>query len=346
MKTQVVSLLAVVMFSASGCLVVDGRGGYGGGSGGQSMRPGDLTVTWSFAGRDCRQAPEVASVRVSVPGQRLANGGVFACESNGVPGIVLHDFAPGGYELVVEGLNNRGQAVYGAQSTFFIDGDVQARVDLVPVGGPNTYAYVGWSFPPNSLSSNPTCAQAGVSQVLVSIDGAAQVAYRCSDGDPSGPGAQTPFLEAGTHTIELTAATEGGYVLYGVRSTLVTSASGPVSSGYDLQWMVGGVAVRWSLTNGQIAQSCGQAGVTQVAVNFIDVQGNLVYGSQGDLQPCNASGVVYSYLRPGTYRVAIGARGAGNTVYQSSTQGPVVSVSAGVFVDMGSAVNVQLFRTQ
>lgn len=346
MTARLTSVLVAVMALSSGCIIVDGSGGYGGG-GGYTQQPiaGNATFTWSFGGRGCAELPDVASVRITIPGQTLQNQGVYACSTNGYPGIVLHDFAPGTYDVTLEAFSRGGALLYGVSSSFTVNGDVRVTLDLTPAGGPNSFAYVGWSFPASGSSQSPTCAQAGVSAVYLSIDGAQPTAFDCAAGQ-SGAGVQTPYVSAGNHTIDLQAATSSGYVLYATRATLTTYAGSPIASGYALSWAVGGTAVRWSLTNGQLAQTCGQAGVSQVSVNFIDAQGNLVYGSTGDLQDCNTSGVIYSYLRPGTYRVAIGARGAGGTVYQSSSAGPMISVQAGVFVDGSSAVNVQLFRTQ
>ncbi len=92
---------------------------------------------------------------------------------------------------------------------------------------------------------------------------------------------------------------------------------------------------------------CSQAGVSDVYINFVDAQGNLVYGTQGDPKPCTSAGVEYPFLKPGTYSVRMVAAGTNNRLYESNyTSPPTVTAVAGQFAAMSSAVNVQLFRTR
>lgn len=331
-----VAFLAVV--TSTGCIVVTGSGGGG------SRRPGDVTYTWSFAGRQCNQVPEIKSVRISIAGQSLANGGVYPCLVADYPGIVLKDFAAGTYDYSIEALGYSGERLYAGASSFTVNGSIRVDIDLTPVGGPNSYAYLTWRFPALSGAPNPDCATAGIANMLVSIDGAAPLTIPCTQGQTN-PGAQTPFLVSGSHTLDITAVDFTGYAYFRTASTLTTRAGSPITSEYTLQWAVGGVAVKWSITDGSVAQTCSQAGVTDIYINFVDAQGNLVYGSQGDKKPCTAAGVEYPYLRPGTYGIRMIAAGTGNRLYQSNyTSPPQVTAVAGQFPLMGAAVNVQLFR--
>ena len=192
---------------------------------------------------------------------------------------------------------------------------------------------------------NPDCTTAAVAKVLMTIDNGAPISVACTLGFGTNPGVATPFLSAGQHTIELTGVDSTGYAFYRVLSTLTTRAGSPVTSEYSLAWAVGGTAVKWSITDGSIAQTCAQAGVTDIYVNFVDAQGNLVYGSQGDPSPCTSSGVEYQFLKPGTYGVRMIAAGTMGRLYQSNySSPPTVTVKAGEFALMSSAINVQLFK--
>lgn len=333
------SLLAtLVALSASGCILVS-----------TPRSPGDVTFTWTFSGQSCAQAG-VNTVAISIPGQTLANGGVFACLSNNYPGIVLQNFRAGSYSYTIEGRGFANELRYQRTGSFVIDGNVTESVDLLPVStGANTYAYLTWTFPPNSLSSNPDCTQAGVTDVMISIDGAAETQLSCAAGFNT-TGVQTPMLAAGTHTISLRAVNSTGYEYYGKVSTLTTSSAGPVSAAYSLDWTVGGAALKWTLVDGSVTRTCAQAGVVDVYVNFQDTTTNdFLYPGSGDKQPCSASEVKYDFLKPGNYRVVIQAAGPSNALYTSNTVTPgppVITIGAGVFVPLANATNVVMYRTQ
>lgn len=342
MNTKILSAF-LLMASLSGCLVVsDGSGG--GDTHSPPAQPGNVMFTWSFAGATCSDLPGIKSVQVQIPGETLQNAGVYPCSANGYPGIELHDFAPGSYSFNLTALGWDNEALYAGSGTFIVNGDVRVTVDLTPVGGPNSYAYLTWRFPPNSASSNPTCEQAGVAYVYVSIDGGAWESFNCADGFAL-PGVVTPYLEAGVHNISIVAANASDYDYYRYDGKLQTFAGDPISAEYHLNWAVGGAAISWNLTNGSVAQSCAQAGVSYVYINFQDAQGNMVYSDPGDRQPCTSAPVLYQYLQPGTYRVYIQAAGSYGSSYLSNAQyPPMVTVVAGRFVDGSTSTNVQLFR--
>jgi hypothetical protein len=178
--------------------------------------------------------------------------------------------------------------------------------------------------------------------VDVSIDGAQSARFACADGFKV-PGVQTPYLTAGTHTIEFTALSDSGYPYYRFSGSLQTVSNDPISAEYRLAWAVGGAAVRWELTNGSTGLSCSGAGVTQMNVNFKDSAGNWVYGS-GDLQACDAAPIVYNFLLPGTYRVFISGTGPGGNYYSNGNNPPTLTVTAGQFVGPESALPVTMWR--
>ncbi|MFZ5471171.1 MAG: hypothetical protein ACOZIN_17250, partial [Myxococcota bacterium] len=317
-------------------------GGGGGGGGGQ-LQPGEVTFTWSFAGQTCSDVPQVAKVQIRIAGETLQNNGVYSCLTNNYPGIVLQGFVGKTYTFDIDALGTSNEVLYTGSGSFTVNGDTQVTVDLTPAGGSSSVAYLTWRFPPNSLSQNPNCQQAGVTHVDVTIDGVT-TRYTCEQGQTLA-GAQTPFLTAGTHVISFVAMDANGYPYYRLTSSLQTVAGNPVFVDYQLAWGVGGVALTWQLTDGQVAHTCASAGVTTMSINFEDAQGNLIYGQNGDPQACNAAPIVYSYLQPGTYRVFIKGTGPGNVLYLSNgTNPPVVTITAGQFPTAQQATSVQLYR--
>lgn len=335
----------LVALLVQGCIIVKDGGGGGGGGGNPPppAQPGDVTFTWSFSGGTCMDVPDVKSVHISIPGEELQNGGYYPCLANNYPGIVLFDFAPGTYSFDIEAVSYSDTVIYIGSGTFTVNGDRRVDIDLTPVGGPNSYAYLTWRFPANSAHQNPTCTQAGVSFVDVSIDGSQYERFNCEQGFTQ-PGVTTPYLTAGMHNISIVAVNADGYPYYRFDGSLQTFSGNPVGAHYDLGWAVGGAAIGWQLTNNQVAQTCAQAGVTDVYINFRDSQGMWVYPGAGDKHACASAPVLYSYLLPGTYAVAIQASGT-NGNYESNMQNPpTVTVTAGVFPASNQAVMVQMFR--
>lgn len=325
----------------SGCIVVKEDGSGGGAPPPPPAQPGDVTFTWSFSGGTCADVPYVKGIHVEIPGETLQNDGVYPCLANGYPGIVLHDFAPGTYTFTLDALDYSNQIVFQGSGTFTINGDARATVDLTPVGGPTSYAYLTWRFPANQASATPDCSQAGVSFVDVSLDDGAYVRFNCIDGFAQ-PGVTTPYLEPGQHKISLRAVNADGYPYYQYDGWLQTFAGNPVGADYQLTWAVGGAGIRWELTNGSVAQTCQQAGVTDVYVNFQNAQNEFLYPGAGDKQSCAAAPVFYDFLLPGTYRVFVQATGSGGTYLSNAQNPPMVTVQAGEFPD--ASIPVQMFR--
>jgi hypothetical protein len=317
----------------SGCVVANYQDGY----------YGDVTFTWTFGGLQCSAVPQVASVQITIPGEILQNDGIYPCSTNGYSGITLRDFAPGPYDFTIQGLSYSRTVLYTASGTFNVDGNVQVSIDLAPVGAANSYAYLMWSFPPNSVSQNPTCEQAGATFVDVSIDQAPSQRFNCSAGMVP-PGVQTPFLSPGTHQIQLLGVDNTGYPYYRFVGSLTTYTGNPIAASYQLGWSVGGVSIAWQLIDG-FAQTCAQAGVQTVSVNFIDSSGNLVYGANGDPQLCGNVPIFYNALQPGNYQVFLQASGSAG-LYRSNVQNPpVVTIVAGRFVDGSSTpLTVPMYR--
>ena len=61
----------------------------------------------------------------------------------------------------------------------------------------------------------------------------------------------------------------------------------------------------------------------------------------------NFTSIVYSFLKPGVYRVFLSASGSAGTVFESSrTNARQVSVAAGVFTDINAGTGIDLRRVQ
>ena len=319
MNTKTVALFLVVS-SLSGC-VINGNGSYS----------GNVQFTWTLGGLTCSNVPQVTTIAINIPGEVLQNNGVFPCLTNNYPGIVLHDFLPGTYRFTIQGLDANGTALYAADGSFTVNGDVVVSVDLSPTSAAIVPAYLTWSFPPNSQSPNPTCFQAGVDVVDVTIDQGATQRYSCDAGQVQ-PGVVSVPLNPGSHSITIAASNQTvGYPYYRLVSSLQTTAGTPVSAAYGLQWAVGGVAVQWQINGSDCSN------IPYVYVNFSDASGRVLYPGSGDRQNCvdglAPSGAIrYNYLPAGNYSLILQGQSFGGGVFTNSPFPPVV-ITAGVFSD-------------
>jgi hypothetical protein len=316
---------------STGCVVADNP----------PAQPGDVTFLWSFSGLRCDQARDVYGVNISIPGEELVNNGKFACSTSGVDGITLHDFAPGSYNFTLQAVNFQNQILFEANGTFVINGNKTVMVDLAPVGNPTSYAYLSWNFP-----GNQSCGQAGVASVDITLDDLAPRNFACGDGQTS-PGLQTPNLAPGEHFIELIARAASGQPLYYFNGSLVTQAYNPVSASYNL-YVVGGASISWKFSDGSVTFDCNaldSTGNLQVGLNFQDTTtGQWVYGALGDFHRCTDKPILYSYLRPGTYKVSLYAKTSSNVEYRSNASIAPILVQAHVFPGPSGALEVTMYR--
>src|SRR5215467_10539722 len=302
-------VLFLSLASLSGCVVKD-NGPYS----------GNVTFTWTFGGLTCSNLPQIRSVAINIPGEVLDNNGVYPCLTSNYPGIVLHDFYPGTYNFTIQALDVTGTVLYSASGNFTIDGDVAVNVDLSPVST-TSYAYLTWSFPANSLSANPSCGQAGVNVVDVTIDQGQTQRYNCGDGQAQ-PGVITIPLNPGNHNIALAASnTSVGYPYYRFVGSLQTTAGSPIAAAFLLNW-IGGVTVRWQISG----TTC--ANIPTVYVNFRDPVGNFLYAGSGDPQNCTdglapGGAIRYDFLPPGNYSLILQASAFGGGLYTNAPYPPV-----------------------
>lgn len=303
-------------------------GGFTGGGGGSSSLPGDVVFTWNFAGQSCAQQTAVRSVRVTIPGQTLANGGVYACNNGGTDGIMLLNFAAGGYSYTLEALSATNVVLFQAAGTFTVNGTATVNATLTAVGGA---ALVSWTFPPNSLSSAPNCTQAGIANVLVTIDTTAAVTVPCTQG--FGASVRFDGLSTGSHAVVLEAVETGGYAYYRKTGTLLAQAT-PAQNTYLFDWAVGSLPLKWTFSNGTTQVNCAQAGISTMNIVLRDSLGADVYGATGVDVPCldgAYQGTTFT-LNGDTYTAYLQAYGTGSVLYRSNfTTPPSVTVTNGQF---------------
>lgn len=305
--------------------------------------PGDATFRWTFAGLRCDEDRDIQSVHIVIPGESLDSSGIYPCRVNGVDGIVLHDFVPGVYSFSIEAVGYRNERLYFASGTFRVDGDVTVDVDLTPVGGPTSFAYVSWLFPANHVSQSPNCNQAEIVSVDVRVDDGEWVNIPCVDGYGANS-IKSPFLDPGLHTLEFVAIGDEGAPWYYYSGTINTQAGIPTSHTASM-WAIGGTSIRWDIIAGSQTLTCSQARISQVQINFRDTFTNeLVYGIFGDMHGCNDAPVVYEFLRPGRYKVEIFAEGADGRDYLSPDNGPIIEVVAHQFPGPNASLPVPLIR--
>jgi hypothetical protein len=321
-------------------------GGLGGGTGGGggALASGNIIFLWNFAGQTCAQTPSVQSVRVTIPGQTLMNGGVFQCSNGGSDGIQLLNFAAGAYAYTLEGLSSSNSVLYAKSGNLTVNGDVQVNATLDPVNAPGSLA-LSWTFPPNSTSSMPNCTQAGVTDVVVTIDATPQT-VPCAQGYGT---TQTVFnnLAPGNHALVLEARDSSQFTYYSAAVNFTLTAGQQASRSILMGWAVGGLPVKWSFSNGVSQLNCAQAGASTMNVNLRDSSGTLIYGTVGVDVPCSDNGVqgtTFPALSGGAYEIFLQSYGTGSVLYRSNfTTPPSVNVANGVFpVIDSSTINVLL----
>ncbi len=325
--------LAALALSVSGCVC------------GPARSSGDVTFLWKFGGRPCAMLPDIDSVTIAVPGQTLMNQGVYSCTSGGSDGIKLLAFRGGTYSFTIKAKNKGGATLYESSGSFTVNGDVTVNVDMTVAANAPAYAYVTWTLPANGAFNNPTCAQAGVSLVYITLDGQSMgSAVNCADGQTA-TGVLLNNLTAGTHTIDIAAADMAGanaFYYYRKTSTL-TAVPGGTSASYALEWYAGGTAFRWSFPQGK---TCADLSLLKINVDLRDSTDKYVFGGTYTQVDCLKNGTqgVYlpdtqanlPYLYPGTYRVYAVAQSGGTNYKTDFNNPPTVQVQSGVFPTLGA----------
>jgi hypothetical protein len=136
------SVLALALTAnLSACVVVHGcdEGLVEDGAGHCVAPLADITFLWSIGGDTCSQAPEVATIHISLTGpngrEALENGGLFYCRTAGVDGISLQGFGLGDYHYTIDGLDPSGRILYGTEGSFALTQSMTVSVVLRAIHG-------------------------------------------------------------------------------------------------------------------------------------------------------------------------------------------------------------------
>jgi hypothetical protein len=268
------------------------------------------------------------------------------CNNSGTDGATFVGFPSGSYTASLEARDATNQIRFRASVPVVVNGqDVSVQVKLEPVmsGSPGEVR-VKWSFPPLSVAQRPTCAQATMTRVKVSVNGGAAQEVNCSVGEPSGSGFRISNL-SGTVRVALEASDMTGFVYFSKEERVVPSAMGSTDVTVALEWAVGSLPVRWEFRESGQAKSCAQVGVTSVYLNLRTSTGQFLYPGAGAEVTCNdamtGQATVFPYLPPGSFDVFFQAVGSSMRLFKTDqTNPPKVTVRAGEFPMLSAATPV------
>jgi hypothetical protein len=83
------------------------------------------------------------------------------------------------------------------------------------------------------------------------------------------------------------------------------------------------MSLRWELIDGSVGRTCGQAGVTGISINLLDLATDtFVFGDNGDPQSCTGAPIIYRFLKPGNYKVYIRGLSGTRVAYTNEYNNP------------------------
>jgi len=296
-------------------------------------RAGEVTFRWRFSGQACAVVRDVARVTVDIPGLQLPNGGVFACSMGAADGITLPAFQPELYRYTARALTSDGRLLYEGIGSFSVNGPTFERMELTPVVGATGRATVSIRLP-STNTTTLSCLGAGIASLSTQLAGRT-IDTRC---DTAMTGLSLGALPAGTQSITITGLSDSGFAIARGRVSITVLAGAETFTEASLSWAVGGASLRWTLVTQGLVQTCLQAGVRDVSVNFKDATDAFLYPGAGVAVPCDqggAMGVVFPTLPAGTLTVFAQAVGGAGALYRS--EGMPVTIRAGVFPTASSA---------
>jgi hypothetical protein len=314
--------------------------------------PGNIYVSWTFAGASCAQTPGVAQVLVSVLNDPLPIvPNTFACQVGSPPNqLVIYNYAPGTYIVSLSGLDVSGNVIWSGSSTVVVNGNVATVVNMQPSASPNS-ALLSWSFATAVGSFFPPCTASGdsdpdrIDSVALYVDGATNPAqtYDCTQGS-GGTQVSAPSLSPGSHSLQLVAYQAGLSYAFAESSPVAVTivANSPTSQAFTLNWLVGGVGVAWTYP---VTDAC-TSSVSSVTASF---SGPINSGYSTSGYPCATSVAPFKHLQAAaagvSYALSVSAVGAppASPVVYSGTVGSV-SIQPGHFYDgtAGTVVSVPL----
>jgi len=292
-----------------------------------------VEIDYTFGGRDCASAG-VATIQIDVAGEIL-NPNQYRC-ADANKGVAIGRYLNGTYEVTVSGFDTSGNVIYQTVKAISVSGGSNVfLIDADPVnqGGSIT---ILWRF------AGQTCAQAGVTAVRVTLDGALvadgsnNVNLACTSAGEDGT--TISGVDAGVHRVDLQAL-RGGQVAYTLGNLTAT-----VQDGFDTELDPNLIAsstssasasVRWTFAG----MTCADAKVSTV---------RLTVDSTTPLEvPCNANGsdgALITNLTSGNHSFSlqgVRATASGNVLAYNSTSATVATFSVGlttqVLVDAPSA---------
>ncbi|HXX31395.1 MAG TPA: hypothetical protein VEJ89_11895 [Myxococcaceae bacterium] len=310
--------------------------------------PGNIYLSWTFAGASCAQTPSVSTVTVTIPNDPVpVVPNVFPCAAGNPPStLAIYNFNPGSYVVNLTAQDSGGTVIFTGSATVVVNGDAYATITLTPVGGGSPAVYLSWGFDTPVGTSYPPCTDLTstdpdrMDSVAVYVDGAstAAQAYDCNAGTGTAQ-VTLPALTPGNHTLQLVAYQDGLPDAFAQTDPVqvTVAASGPTSQTLTFHWLVGGVGVAWTYPS---SSACTTGGVASVTVTFAGQGG---YASAGNA--CATPVVPFKRLPApsaggASYALGVAALGATGTTPVYSGSVPSVTIRPGVFYDGTSATLV------
>jgi hypothetical protein len=312
--------------------------------------PGNIYVSWTFAGASCAQTPGVTQVTVSILNTAPIIPNTFACQVGSPPGqLAIYNFNPGSYLVSLAGLDATGNVIWSGSATVVVNGNVSTLINLLPTTAPANGVSLSWTFAAAVGSFFPPCTALGdpdpdrIDSVALYVDGATNPAqtYDCIQGSGAAQ-VSAPSLSPGSHSLQLVGY-QAGLSYNFTQSQPVTVnvvANTPSSQAFTLNWLVGGTGVSWTYPT---ADACASS-VASVTASFSGTGGS-GYSVAG--YPCETSVAIFKRLAAPagsvSYALAVSALGAPPTapVLYSGTV-PSVNVQPGHFYDGTSSTTVSV----
>lgn len=154
---------------------------------------GTLNVSWRISGKTCTSAGvEDVRLTLSQDGEAVALPDVVPVPCS-AGALVVEDLAAGTYDLLLEGLDKDGKAIYEVTATVKVNGGGRTTETPVLLLARKTGAVkLRWTFPPEAQ----TCGFSGIVSVEVTIEDTVSGAQRFNGLFPCDPATATEELPA------------------------------------------------------------------------------------------------------------------------------------------------------
>jgi hypothetical protein len=292
---------------------------------------GAVAVYWTFPNGQTCQSAGIDHMVINIPGEVLANGGVFPCQTSAgpgqppVPGIQLNDFAPKSYTISIDGVEASGSSRFHGEGGFTINGNTTVSVALQPTAGSLATLQLRWSFGQNG-GGPLTCAPAGVDHVVVGIGNAQPQSVACSVNGVDG--ADFTNVTAGQYGLQLQ-GTRNGQVVYSYSQNVVVSSPATLIN-VVLAPLFGSWDLFYNFSN---ASSCAVAGVSFVTLSVKDASGTEISGTNGQHIACgdaatSSNGIHYTEFPAGNVTIQMYGYSAGGAPVRGASRATTLNVGA------------------